>query len=288
MTDLSFPWSRFVEQTLATSITSHTRVGGGDFADAFQLTCADGRRVFLKTHKQPPQDFFVTEATGLEWLRAPGCVNVPQVLGVSTDPHCLVMEWIDLGQSGSVTEQEFGRGLASLHASGHPCFGRSDQKTTGSLAVPNQPHDSWSEFYATQRLLPLARIASERGSLPVSAITQLEKVADRLNSFGVPDEPPAMLHGDLWAGNRVVDTAGVSWLIDPAAHGGHREFDLAMMLLFGGFGRDCFAAYDEQMPLVSGWQERVPLHQLAPLTVHAIKFGGSYVGSTQDALSRLS
>jgi fructosamine-3-kinase len=100
-----------------------------------------------------------------------------------------------------------------------------------------------------------------------------------------PPEPPARLHGDLWAGNRLVGAGGVNWLIDPATHGGHREFDLAMMRLFGGFGNDCFAAYEEMAPLADGWVDRVPLHQLAPLVVHAIKFGGPYVGATQQALA---
>ena len=76
-------------------------------------------------------------------------------------------------------------------------------------------------------------------------------------------------------------------MIDPAAHGGHREFDLAMMRLFGGFGSDCFDAYDEAHPLADGWEERIPLHQLAPLTVHAIKFGAGYVDGTVRALGQL-
>ena len=100
----------------------------------------------------------------------------------------------------------------------------------------------------------------------------------------MPDEPPARLHGDLWAGNRLVDTDGRSWLIDPAAHGGHREFDLAMMRLFGGFGDECFAAYAEVFPLAAGWPERVALHQIAPLVVHAIKFGGGYVAAATNAI----
>jgi fructosamine-3-kinase len=133
----------------------------------------------------------------------------------------------------------------------------------------------------------LARLAHKERALPRAAIRDLEAVATRLAELGGPAEPPARLHGDLWAGNRLVDTGGVSWLIDPAAHGGHREFDLAMMRLFGGFGEACFAAYAEATPLADGWEARVPLHQLAPLTVHAIKFGGGYVGATQQALSAL-
>jgi fructosamine-3-kinase len=113
--------------------------------------------------------------------------------------------------------------------------------------------------------------------LPDSAIDQLERLAsaERLSALGAASEPPARLHGDLWAGNRLVGTSGQSWLIDPAAHGGHREFDLAMMRLFGGFGPECFAAYDEVHPLESGWEDRVALHQIAPLVVNSIMFGGS-------------
>jgi fructosamine-3-kinase len=142
------------------------------------------------------------------------------------------------------------------------------------------------EFYATQRLVPLARLASDAGALPDAAVRDLGSLANRLDALDVPDEPPARLHGDLWAGNRLVDTSGRSWLIDPAAHGGHREFDLAMMRLFGGFGDACFAAYDEATPLAAGWPERIPLHQIAPLVVHAIKFGGGYVAAAVEAIGR--
>ena len=132
-----------------------------------------------------------------------------------------------------------------------------------------------------------ATIASQRNALAPQSIDRLLDVADKLNEFET-GEPSARLHGDLWAGNRVVDTAGSSWLIDPAAHGGHREFDLAMMRLFGGFAEGCFSAYDEAFPLAGGWQERVPLHQLAPLVVHAIKFGGHYGAGVDAALASLS
>jgi fructosamine-3-kinase len=120
--------------------------------------------------------------------------------------------------------------------------------------------------------------------LSAAAIAGLETVAGRLERFGAADESPARLHGDLWAGNRIVDRSGTSWMIDPAAHGGHREFDLAMMRLFGGFGEECFAAYDEAYPLAAGWRERVALHQIAPLVVHAVKFGGGYVAAATQAI----
>lgn len=260
---------------------------GGDVAKAYCVELSDGETVFAKTHPSAPPGFFTTEARGLTWLREAGAVAVPEVLSVSDDPPLLVLEWIEPGAPGTTTEEDFGRALAALHATGAPCFGRQDRRTTGSRGLPNEQCETWVEFYAANRLLPLARLARDARALPASAIRDLEDVAARLANLGGPPEPPARLHGDLWAGNRLVGAGGESWLIDPAAHGGHREFDLAMMQLFGGFGAACFAAYTEALPLATGAEERVPLHQLAPLVVHAIKFGGGYAGATQRALRAL-
>lgn len=272
-------------RTLGSDVVTLTPVHGGDVAESFRTELADGRIVFAKTHRRPPPEFFVTEATGLTWLRDAGRVAVPEVLAVIDDPPALVLEWIDEGCPGPTTEVDLGRALAGLHRAGAPCFGREDRRTTGSRGLPNECYDSWAEAYAANRLRPIARLARDGGALPESACRDLEVVADRLTELGGPPEPPARLHGDLWAGNRLVGVGGVNWLIDPAAHGGHREFDLAMMRLFGGFGPECFAAYADAFPLADGWEARVPLHQLAPLAIHAIKFGGSYAGATQRALA---
>ena len=200
-------------------------------------------------------------------------------------PNHLVLEWIDEGRPTATTERELGAQLARLHLSGAPCFGREDRRTTGSRRLPNEPYATWPEFYARNRLLPLAQLARAANALPERSIEDMVRLAGRLEDFGGAGEPPARLHGDLWAGNRLVDRAGRSWLIDPAAHGGHREFDLAMMRLFGGFDTDCFAAYAEAFPPTAGWEERVPLHQIAPLVVHAIKFGGGYVAAAMRAIA---
>jgi len=256
-------------------------------AEAFLARLSDGGTVFAKTHLRAPAGFFTTEAAGLAWLEETETVPIPKVLAVSDEPPLLVLEWIDTGRAGRPNEAEFGRALAEMHAHGAPCFGREDRRSTGSRGLPNEPCDSWAEFYARNRLMPLAKLASDARALPKSAIRDLERLADRLPDCGGPIEPAARLHGDLWAGNRVIDSGGLSWLIDPAAHGGHREFDLAMMRLFGGFGAGCFDAYAEASPLADGWQERIPLHQLAPLVVHAIKFGEGYVGPTLQALDAM-
>ena len=276
-----------IEQALGVAVTRSARTHGGDVAVAYALELDDGRRVFAKTHPSAPPEFFTTEATGLAWLRDPGVVAVPEVLAVrDAPPNYLVLEWIDEGSRGSApTETALGTALASLHRAGAASFGREDRRSTGSRGLPNEPCATWAEFYARNRLLPLARLARDAHVLSSSAISALERLAGTLDRFGAADEPPARLHGDLWAGNRLVDTHGRNWLIDPAAHGGHREFDLAMMRLFGGFGNECFAAYDDAYPLADGWEERVVLHQLAPLVVHAIKFGGGYVAAAEGAIA---
>jgi fructosamine-3-kinase len=284
-----------VGAALGSEVVAARRLGGGDVAESYRVEVADGRTAFAKTHRNAPPGFFTTEARGLTWLREPGAVEVPEVLAVSDGdpaagvPNHLVLEWVDEGGARTgAGEAAFGRALARLHAAGAPSFGREDRRTTGSRGLPNEPCTTWAEFYATQRLLPLARLAAEVRALPDRALAGLERVATRIDEVGGPPEPPARLHGDLWAGNRLVDAHGASWLIDPAAHGGHREFDLAMMRLFGGFGPDCFAAYDEAAPLAAGWEERVPLHQIAPLVVHAVKFGGGYGPAAADAIARFA
>jgi fructosamine-3-kinase len=286
------PLREVVEAALGSAVRSSWVVRGGDVARSYGYDLADDRRVFAKTHPNPPPGFFSTETNGLRWLAAANAVRVPQVLAVSDGdlgtPPFLVLEWIEVGSAGPSTEADLGRALARLHQATPPCFGREDRRKTGSRGLPNEPSSTWAEFYGTQRLLPLARLAHDGAALSAGAVAGLERLADpaRLERFGAAGEPPARLHGDLWAGNRLVDQRGRSWLIDPAAHGGHREFDLAMMRLFGGFGDDCFAAYADVHPLADEWEDRVPLHQIAPLVVHAIKFGGGYIGAAEATIAR--
>lgn len=275
-----------IRDALGAGVESARRLSGGDVAESSAVDLSDGRRVFAKTRRGGPPDFFSTEAAGLAWLRAAGAVAIPEVLAVSDEPPVLVLSWITEGGARASTEADLGHQLAALHRAGAPSFGREDRRSTGSRGLPNEPVDTWADHYARNRLVPLARLAADERALGSAAIAGLERVAARLDEVGGPAEPPARLHGDLWAGNRLVDADGRNWLIDPAAHGGHREFDLAMMQLFGGFGPDCFAAYGDVFPLADGWRARVDLHQIAPLVVHAIKFGGGYRPAAEAAIAR--
>src|SRR5690606_6795024 len=150
----------------------------------------------------------------------------------------------------------------------------------------NTPAGDWTEFFRERRLLPQVERAIENGRAPAALAQGFDRLFDRLPELVGPAEPPARLHGDLWGGNLHVDERGLPCLIDPAVYGGHREMDLAMMRLFGGFSERVFAAYDEAYPLSPGAKDRVTLYQLYPLLVHVNHFGGSYLASVQQALAR--
>jgi fructosamine-3-kinase len=224
---------------------------------------------FLKRNPNAPADFFAVEATGLDWLREAKAVAVPRVIRLAVD-H-IELERISRGQWTSTVDERFGRELADLHRAGARTFGGHGGAYIGPLAMPNVPAESWPAFYVQQRIEPfLSGISSD-------ARSPIEAVIARIDELAGPAEPPARIHGDLWRGNVLADANGTPWVIDPAAHGGHRETDLAMLRLFGGFGEWCFAAYDESFPLADGWRERIALHQLHPLLVHCVLFGGGYV-----------
>jgi len=264
------------------------RLGGGDINEAFHVLLADGREAFVKTRAEVSSGEYEGEAAGLHWLAEPGALRTPRVLAV--DEGYLALEWIPPGHLDVAGEQELGRGLAATHAAGAPGFGdfggAGGPSRFGSLRLPNEPTDDWCSFYVERRLRPLARIASDRGALAARGVDAVERVCERLNDLAGPAEPPARLHGDLWRGNVMADSAGRPWLIDPSAYGGHREVDLAMLRLFGAPSERVFTSYEEVAPLSDGWEERVGLYQLLPLLVHALLFGGSYRAAAESVALR--
>jgi fructosamine-3-kinase len=174
-----------------------------------------------------------------------------------------------------------------LHRFGASSFGFERDNYIATLVQHNQPLDDWPRFYVERRLEPQLALAVDQGRVSRAISAGFPRLFARIEQLCGPREAPARLHGDLWGGNALADERGQPVLIDPAVYGGHREIDLAMMQLFGGFGADCFAAYDEHHPRAAGHAERVPLYQLYPLMVHVNLFGGSYVAGVERALSRL-
>jgi fructosamine-3-kinase len=273
-----------IEGALGARVARSERIGGGDINEAYRLTTSDGRSVFAKLNPRAPSGLFEAEAHGLEWLAQAGA-PVPRVLGVgpATAP-CLLLEWAEPGARQRDFDERLGRALADLHRAGAPCFGLERDNFIGVLPQDNRPAPNWATFYAERRLAPLLELARRRGVADAALAAAGQRLITRLDELVGPAEPPARLHGDLWGGN-LCSRAGRPLLIDPAVYGGHREIDLAMMRLFGGFHERVFSAYRESFPLSPGAAERVALYQLYPLLVHLCLFGAGYLGQVRRVLA---
>jgi len=275
--------ARRAEELLGTSVIATAPVAGGDIATATRLRLSDGTTALMKTLPHAPEDFFTDEADGLRWLgdAASRGAQVPAVLGA--DHECLIIRWVEPGKQSVDAATAFGRELAATHAAGADQFGLGRDGYIGKLPLPNRPTDTWAEFYAVRRVLPYLKLARDRGAVDEEDAATIEAVIARLPEL-VPAEAPARLHGDLWNGNVLWGLDGRVWLIDPAAYGGHREVDLAMLALFGlPHLPRVLDAYTEVAPLADGWQDRAALHQIFPLLVHACHFGGGYAARAAQA-----
>jgi fructosamine-3-kinase len=279
-----------VARELGQRVSSARSLSGGDINAAFLVELADRRKVFVKSHPRAPSTMFAAEARGLAWLREARALRIPEVLAVSESSdeghRFLALEYIESRPQTRGFEEALGRGLAALHRYGAPCFGLDHDNFIGSLEQPNQPRPTWHVFYRDQRLEPQLRRASDHGLADASLRADFDTLFDRLEALVGPEEKPSRLHGDLWGGNLYTGDQGEPCLIDPAVYGGHREIDLAMMRLFGGFGSRVFDAYAEAWPLAPGADDRVALYQLYPLLVHVNHFGAGYVGQLSRALQR--
>ncbi|MFJ6540878.1 fructosamine kinase family protein [Streptomyces sp. NPDC091385] len=245
----------------------------------------DGTAVMVKRGDAPGA--VRAEAAGLRWLGAAGAVRVPEVLGA--DERWLVTEHVPTGRPDAGAALRFGQALAELHAAGAPAFGAAppdgpEEAFIGRAPMRNVPGENWPRWYAEHRVLPYLRAAVDAGTIRPGEASVVEMVCERLPELAGPAEPPARLHGDLWQGNVLWGADGDVRLIDPAAHGGHRETDLAMLTLFGCPEWDqVLAGYERTTPLAAGWRDRVGIHQLFPLLVHAVLFGRSYADQALTA-----
>jgi fructosamine-3-kinase len=277
-----------LESTLRARILRADPVAAGCVARPFRVRLDDGRDLFVKTRAGADPAMFPAEARGLRWLaQAPGGLPVPAVIAAT--PTFLALDFLSPGDPGAIdeaaTDEAIGRGLAALHRATPTGWGLDHDNFIGPLPQANAPTTTWATFWRDRRLVP--QLQRARDQLPARLRRDLDHVCDGIEALVGPPEPPARLHGDLWGGNLHVDTAGQPWLIDPAAYGGHREVDLAMMRLFGGFSSRVFAAYAEAWPLSPGAEERAPLYQLYYLLVHVNLFGAGYIAGTAAAVRAL-
>lgn len=279
-------WVSALEAALGTAFEALAPAPGGDIAESVCARCRGGERVFLKRYPAAASgSIALAEASGLEWLRAAEAIRVPRVLAAI--PEALALEWIatdPYAPRTPVMAERLGQSLAALHRAGAPAFGLNQDGFIGRLPQPNDPAPEWAPFYRDARIAPLAERARRAGRLGREEERLLASFLAAIPDLVGPPEPPARLHGDLWSGNCLFDENGEAWIFDPAAYGGHREVDLAMMRLFGGFEARTFEAYEEAFPLAAGAQERVPVYQTYPLLVHVCLFGTGYRASLRAAL----
>ncbi|MDS1270142.1 fructosamine kinase family protein [Lipingzhangella sp. LS1_29] len=266
-------------------VRSQTALGSSHAWTLHRGELADGQGFFAKIAPGHSEALDV-EATGLHWLgEVPNGVPVPEVL--ATGAGTLVLEWIPEARPSADAAEELGRRLARTHLAGAESFGAPWPGWLATLPLDNTAGDHWPTWFAEHRLRPYLRRARDAGSLHAQDVATVEKVLGRIEHLAGPAEPPARIHGDLWAGNILWSRSGAV-VIDPAAHGGHRESDLAMLHLFGAPHLDRLVhAYTEIAPLAEGWRDRIALHQLHPLLAHVCLFGTSYRAQLLQACTGL-
>lgn len=253
-------------------------------------------RVYTKSHPAAPAGFFPTEAAGLQWLADAG--GAPVVDVISVDEHRLVLRRLEHGRPDSESAHRFGRQLASTHRAGAQRFGALPPGAAGYWFGPlDQPielaeleSETFGEFYAEARLRPLRQMSLNAAAIGPDLAAEVDLLCEALREGHWDTYPdgsrvrPARVHGDLWAGNLLWTPEGGT-LIDPAAHGGHPETDVAMLYLFGApHLEEIIAGYARVAGLAQGWQERIALHQVFPLLVHALLFGGGYAQAARSAV----
>ena len=266
---------------------------GGDINRAYRLTTSDGTRLFIKCNTKARLPFFTAETEGLKTIASAGAIRTPAVLGVGTDERYgafLLLEWIEAAPRKPDYWENFGHRLAALHAwdtsglTGNGIFGFPHDNFIGAGEQINTPCGSWIEFFRDCRLVPM--LARADGYLDAADKKNAEHLLDHLDDYLVEPEQPSLLHGDLWSGNFITGNDGEAWLIDPAAYVGHREADLAMTELFGGFPATFYDAYQEAYPLQPEYERRRDLYNLYHLLNHLNLFGTAYHDSVREILCK--
>jgi fructosamine-3-kinase len=258
------------------------RVSGGDINQAFCIH-GNSKKYFLKINSASAYTgMFAKEAKGLTALIANYRLQIPNLVkhGIVGDEQYLLLEWMERGTPSKNFWEDFGTALALMHKKPQAYFGFEEDNFIGSLHQSNKKHDSWTAFYAEERIIPLTnKLGFDKRSV--------ETFCSKLDPL-FPKEAPSLLHGDLWNGNFMCAANGKACIYDPAVYYGHREMDLGMTKLFGGFDQKFYEAYNDTYPLQKGWEERIPLTQLYPLLVHAVLFGGGYTNSAKDIMKRFA
>lgn len=265
-------------------IKSHQQIFGGDINKTFHLETNIGS-FFLKLNEGSLKDMFEKEFAGLQLLHQTKTIKIPEPIlyGEFENQIFLIIEYIQKGNPSKNFWQTFAHQLAALHKYTNNQFGLSTGNYIGSVHQQNNFCNTWSEFYAAQRIMSLAQLAFSQKKINNADLQLAEKLCKHLYNL-FPGEKPAFIHGDLWSGNFMCNENGMPVIYDPAVYYGNREMDIAMSLLFGGFNESFYDYYNEAFPLSPGWKERIQLCQLYPLMVHLILFGGHYYSNVMNII----
>jgi protein-ribulosamine 3-kinase len=263
-------------------------IKGGDINDAFRLESFN-KKYFLKVNSANNfPNLFKKEARALEAVKKTKTFNVPKVINVGeagNDFQYLLLDWIESTTPTIVNWENLGRNLAKLHHNTNNQFGWTEDNYISIVIQPNKFADNWSDFYAENRIMPMMKLLQNKQLITTKQIKSAENICKQLNDI-FPKEKPSLVHGDFWNGNILANANGEFTVIDPTIYYGHREMDIAIAKLFGGFDDAFFDAYQEAFPLAPNCKERMPIAQLFPLLIHAYLFEGYYVKDVQTILKK--
>ena len=260
---------------------------GGDINSVYLIEADKQLWVVKQNEAAKFPEMLEKEFRAMEFLHNKSSLYYPEMRQhfISGNQQFLVMEYVQEGESSAVAQQRLGKGLAEQHRIYNSAFGWEEDNYIGRLKQLNSYKENGHDFLAENRLLFQSKMAFDAGLLTSQDLKQMEKLCQRLHET-IPEEQPALLHGDLWGGNYFISAQNKPVLYDPAIYFGHREIDIAMTKLFGGFSTEFYTAYQEENPLEKGWENRIPLFQLYPYLVHLNLFGSGYVGSVRSVLKR--
>lgn len=268
-------------------ITGTRALGGGCINPAVALE-TNSKNYFLKYNSaQKHPGMFEAEVKGLALLRSTGALYIPSVIhcGEASGDAFILMELVEQGRPAATFWTDFGSSLARMHKITRSQFGLDHDNYIGSLQQSNREHSTWAEFFMNERIEPQLRLARDAGKINAPVIAHFDSLFIKLGEI-FPAEPPALLHGDLWSGNYMRSPQGKACIYDPAVYFGHREMDIAMTKLFGGFTEDFYTGYNNELPLEKGWKQRIDICNLYSLLVHVNLFGGGYVNDVEAIVRR--
>ncbi len=267
------------------NIGNYSYVGGGSINESFKINTSEGNLFVKKNSASRFPQMFIKEASGINILAKASEIKVPVVVthGESERDAFLVLEFIDSGSMKSNFWQDFAIKLGNLHRHSSDFFGLDHNNYIGSLPQINNKHDSWVDFFRDERLSIQVKMARDSGKMNSTDVKLFNNFYSKLNDL-FPIEKPSLVHGDLWSGNFMIDQFGEAVIIDPAVYYGHREMDIAMSMLFGGFNNQFYLNYNNYFPLEEGWEKRIHYCNLYPLMVHVNLFGGGYLNSVRSIL----